>query len=74
MELAGVNLLEFGNTIQIGGMVMRGNGKHHTFLFPDEDEDEKLENSVTRLTTEEWKALIQQTDVTRLIALPASRD
>lgn len=59
-ELHGLNLLEFGNTIQIAGIIMNSSDTSYLIPLPD---DEILNTISLPFTTEDWKVFIRQTDI-----------
>ena len=60
-EIQGLNLLKFGNTIQIAGIVMNSDDTSFLISLPDED---ILDASVSlNLNSEEWKIFLRQTDI-----------
>lgn len=68
-----MDLLDFGNTILLGGAIYSGNGMNYICLFPD-DADIKDEFCVLNLTSEEWKKIIRQTDLVETEVLTKSSD
>ena len=61
MKIAGIELLEFGNTYQISGVVFNTEDTSKVLLLTNEELG-SLEG-VYDLTLEEWQTLIQQTDL-----------
>ena len=55
------NLLEFGNTLQIGGVIFSGRDESLICLFPEESAEDNF--SVLELNDDEWKKIIRQTDL-----------
>ena len=68
-----MELLEFGHTIQIGGVIFAGNGKNHICLLPD-DADLGDEFCVLDLNTEDWKKVLRQTDLMEIQVLQKATD
>lgn len=68
-----MELLEFGHTIQIGGVIFAGKGKNHICLLPD-DADINDEFCVLDLNMEEWKKVLRQTDLMEIKVLQAAAD
>lgn len=62
VELKDLKLYDFGNTIQIGGVVYSGNGKNLICLLPN-DADINDEFGILDLGSEEWKTVLRQTDL-----------
>lgn len=61
-RIADVNLLDFGHTLQIAGVVYSGGGKHYLTFFPEDKlEDGDLE--VLEVDAEGWDKIIRQTDL-----------
>lgn len=59
-ELHGVDLLEFGNTIQIAGIIMNSADKSYLIPLPDE---ELLTSTELPFNLDEWKVFLRQTDL-----------
>ena len=59
-ELLGLNLLEFGNTIQISGIIMNSADKSYLIPLPD---DEILDSVTLPLNSADWKIFLRQTDI-----------
>ena len=57
-----MNLFEFGNTIQLGGVVYSGGGKNLICLIPNEG-DINDEFNVLDVNADEWKKILRQTDL-----------
>jgi hypothetical protein len=72
MEFNDLNLLTIGNEVTLTGAVWSGNGQMLVCLFPDAEDDAEL--SVLRMGTEEWKALIRQSDLLETEALVKGAD
>lgn len=61
VTLAQLNILDFGNTIGLCGVVYSGNG--HRYFIPLPSESEDAPDAVLRLTLSEWEEVIRQTDL-----------
>lgn len=72
MEFKDIDLLTIGNEVTLTGCVWSGNGKMLVCLFPDADDDVELE--ILRMTSEEWKAAIRQSDLLETEALVKGED
>ena len=70
-ELHGLNLLEFGNTIQIAGIIM--NSPDTSYLIPLPDEN-ILDTVSLPLNSEEWKTFLRQTDILEVEVLANDGD
>lgn len=56
-----LDLLDFGNTIQIAGVIWTGKG--HTFITPGPNSQEKFDNvKLMKLDLAQWTSLLKQTD------------
>jgi len=62
MNFNEMNLLDFGNSIQLGGAIYSGNGKNYICLLPEESNIND-EFCVLELTLDEWKKIIRQSDL-----------
>lgn len=62
IKLSDINLLDFGNEIQIAGIIWTGKGFSFTTQFPDKTETFENLKSMP-LTLEEWQKLLRQTDL-----------
>lgn len=62
-KILGIPYTEFGSTIKIGGMVLDGNGKTYTVLFPETNRSNLAHGLNYQLNYEEWKELIRQLDL-----------
>ena len=65
MKLKDFNLLEFGNTITLSGMMLSDAHKQYLFPFPEEQIDDitSTDIEILDLTLEDWKAVLRQTDL-----------
>lgn len=59
-KIQGLNLLEFGNTIQIAGIIMNSDSISYLIPLPDDD---ILEVIGLNFNIEEWKIFLRQTDL-----------
>lgn len=69
--LHGLKLLEFGNTIQIAGIIMNSSDESYLIPLPDE---EILEKVSLPFNTEDWQEFIRQTDLLETEVLANDRD
>ena len=61
LKLSDLNIYDFGNKIQISGIIWSGKGL--VFITPAPDKKEDLSNpKLLPLTLEEWQRLLKQTD------------
>lgn len=70
-ELHGLNLLEFGDTIQIAGIIMNSSDKSYLIPLPN---DEILDITTLPLNSEEWKIFLRQTDILEVEVLADDGD
>jgi len=63
-----LNLLDFGNTIDLCGVVYGGNG--HLYFIPLPGEPEQEPDTLLRLGLSEWEEVIRQTDLLNVEAGP----
>ena len=68
-----MELLEFGHTIQIGGVIFSGKGKNFICLLPD-DADINDEFCALDLNTDDWKKVLRQTDLMEIEVLQKATD
>jgi hypothetical protein len=61
MKFSDINILEFGNSIQLTGAIFSDDSKSYVCMFPDEEKNDDL--NFISMDSEEWKALIRQTDL-----------
>ena len=62
VKFDGLNLLDFGNEILIGGIIYSGKGKNYICLVPNEvDVNDKF--CVLDLNLDEWEKVIRQSDL-----------
>jgi len=62
LKFEDMELLEFGNSIQLGGVIYSGKGKNLICLIPNEG-DINDEFNVLDVSTDEWKKILRQTDL-----------
>lgn len=72
MKLQDLNLLDFGNTIQLAGAVFQGEGRTFLCLFPEDKND--LPAEALELSLEDWNALVRQTDLLETEVLAKASD
>lgn len=60
-KLSDLDIKKFGHTIQMAGAIYVGEGKSYVCYFPDEVSEDPFEP--LEMDTEDWKALIRQTDL-----------
>jgi hypothetical protein len=71
MRLSDLNILDFGNSIQMTGAVFSSDDTSYLCMFPGEE----LRNSDTLvMDTEDWKNLIHQTDMMETEILAKAAD
>jgi hypothetical protein len=74
MKLADINLLAFGNTIQMVGAVYAGDGKAYLCLFPEDHDAQELQMVALDMDSEEWKTFLRQTDLMETEVLARAAD
>jgi hypothetical protein len=74
MKLKDVNLLAFGNTIQMVGAVYAGDGKAYLCLFPEDHDAQELQMVALDMDSEEWKTFLRQTDLMETEVLARAAD
>lgn len=62
LEFQDINLQDVGNTIQISGLIMSGQGANYLCYFPDERHTD-LQDVILVMNMEEWDKFIRQTDI-----------
>lgn len=67
IKFAELPLYDLGHSIEIGGMVLQGQGKSFAVMFPKSD---ILEPQVVQVTDEEWKKLLFQLDTLEAVLFP----
>lgn len=72
MKFNDINLLEFGNSIQMSGTVFSDGNKSYVCLFPGETSHD-VTNFIT-MDIEDWKNLIRQTDLMETEILAKTSD
>lgn len=72
-DLNDLDLLDFGNSLSIGGVVYSGNGKNIICLLP---EDASFDDEFCTLyaSSEDWKKIIRQTDIMETQVLEKATD
>lgn len=68
-----VDLFAIGNTIQIAGVIMQGDGTTLLHFFPD-DLDQRTDPTVVAMDLDDWKKLIRQTDLLETEVLTQASD
>ena len=68
------DILEFGNDLQITGVLYSGKDKNLLCVLPNEVEDITGLDVYSDMTTEEWKALFKQTDLVETEVLAKAAD
>jgi len=65
MKLEDFNLLEFGISITLSGMILSDSEKQYLLPFPEEQIDDiaSTDIEILNLTLEDWKAVLRQTDL-----------
>lgn len=61
MQLKDVNLLSFGHTVQMSGVLFSGDGRTYLCFFPESED--KYQHVSLDMNLEEWKTLMHQVDV-----------
>lgn len=72
MRFSDVPLQTFGHSVQMAGALYVGDGKTYLFVFPDDQLEGDLER--VEATLEDWKALVQQTDMVDMEVLVKQED
>lgn len=72
LKLSDLNLLAFGNTIQMSGAMYSGEGKTYLCFFPEDKND--LPVHFLEMEHEEWKAFLRQTDIMETEILQKAKD
>lgn len=64
-KLSDFDILEFGHSIQITGMILSGQGQHFLVRFPDEPKGNLWDDPiwVLEFDTESWEKFLYQSDV-----------
>ena len=64
-KLEDINILEFGNSIQMTSVVYSKDGLNYLCILPDENKEEILNNNLTLLdlSVTDWEKLLRQTDL-----------
>ena len=72
-KLSELNLLSFGNTIQLSGAVFQGEGKTLFALFPGEQDSRNVLDCL-QMTLEDWQSVLRQTDLMETEVLAQASD
>jgi hypothetical protein len=72
MKLADLDLLQFGNTIQMAGAIYQGADRSYVLMFPEDQNNLPIE--VLELTREEWDQVLRQTDLLEVEVLTNASD
>jgi hypothetical protein len=72
MKFSDINILEFGNSIQLTGAIFSDEDKSYVCMFPNEEPHANYH--VISMDSEEWKALIRQTDLLETEILAKAAD
>lgn len=64
-KLEDINILEFGNSIQMTSVVYSKDSLNYLCILPDENKEEILNNDLTLLdlSVPDWERLLRQTDI-----------
>lgn len=73
MRLQDLNLLSFGNTIQLAGAIYEGEGKAYLCYFPGEHDPSSVPVDL-EMTPEEWVTFLRQTDIMEVEVLAKAKD
>lgn len=73
MKLQDLNLLSFGNTIQLTGAIYEGEGKAYLCYFPSEHDPSSVPVDL-EMTPEEWVTFLRQTDIMEVEVLAKAAD
>jgi hypothetical protein len=81
MKLDDVNLLQFGNTVQLVGAIWQGEGKTYLCMFPGEEVPrgevrgvEFLDTSLLEMDADDWQRFLRQTDLMETEVLVQAKD
>lgn len=74
IKLSDLNLLSFGNTIQIAGAIFQGEGKTFLAFFPEDANNQDHVLDRLELDLEDWNTLLRQIDLleTEILAKAAN--
>jgi 5-methylcytosine-specific restriction endonuclease McrA len=72
IKLSDLNILDFGNSLQISAAVYSNQDKNYLCILPDEFAPEVLNREFVRLelSPEDWERVLRQTDILEVIAGP----
>ncbi len=74
VKLSELNLLSFGNTIQIAGAIFQGEGKTFLAFFPEDANNQDHVLDRLELDLEDWNTLLRQTDLLETEILAKAAD
>lgn len=74
MKLADLNILAFGNTIQIAGAIYQGDGRTFLCFFPEDLKSAHDPTEVLEMDQADWEKLIRQTDIMEAEVLAKASD
>lgn len=65
IKLSDLNLLDFGNSIQLSACIYSTEGQNYLCVLPDEFQDEIVSNplSLLEITPLDWEKILRQTDL-----------
>lgn len=72
LKLGDLNVLDFGNTIQLAGAILQGEGRTFLCFFPGDQSDLPLET--LELDLAEWHVIVRQTDLLETEVLARASD
>ena len=72
--LAGLDLLAFGSSIHIAGVIYAGADEHYLAYLPGELDGSAIEHRVLDLDNEAWEKVVRQTDLLETEVLAQSAD
>lgn len=72
LKLSDVDLLAFGNTVQMAGAIFSGDGQTYLCFLPSSKDD--AEHAVLEMGTEDWKKMMAQVDVMETEILSQAED
>jgi len=73
IDIDSLNILSIGNTVQLSGMVLSGEGRHLVCFLPGEY-DEDYGSKILEMDLDDWKRVIRQTDLMETEVLTSGGD
>lgn len=71
IKFAELPLYDLGNNIEIGGMILQGQGKTFAVMFP---KSELNQPQLVQVNDDEWKKLLFQLDTLEAVLFPGKKD